>query len=158
VQYPKHSIAQLYEETLEADGLSFESFKSPSKEFHLSGGYRKIFSYPRNVESRIFRYNDPIAQLTHSDIDKLEGKLESESVDGGKLKALRIEFSLDSSTYATMCLRELLKHNTSSSYYKKKRHKNSAGIDTASAASADSKSITDADTAHPIGANTTSSN
>lgn len=62
------------------------------------------------------RYNDVTLPLTLSDLDVLEGKLPPKSIEDGSRIALKIEFSLPSSTYATMVLREILKTETSSHY------------------------------------------
>jgi tRNA pseudouridine13 synthase len=58
-------------------------------------------------------YNDQTIPLIPTDRDRLEGKLLAGSIEGGKLAAVCLEFSLPSSCYATMALREATKTDTS---------------------------------------------
>lgn len=58
-------------------------------------------------------YNHENDTLIRSDIDELNGEAEPTSIEDGKQKALILEFSLPSSSYATMALREILKCDTS---------------------------------------------
>lgn len=58
-------------------------------------------------------YNNENDTLIRSDIEELNGEAEPKSIEDGKQKALILEFSLPSSSYATMALREILKCDTS---------------------------------------------
>lgn len=58
-------------------------------------------------------YNDENDTLIRSDIEELNGAAQPKSIEGGKQKALVLEFSLPSSSYATMALREIMKCDTS---------------------------------------------
>ena len=62
---------------------------------------------PRDVEWSIKKYQEQTTQITPSDLDILR-KTEIVVPEGDKL-ALIVEFTLNASTYATMCLRELMK-------------------------------------------------
>lgn len=59
------------------------------------------------------RYHDDTDALIRSDIEELRGDPEPISASEGQLKAIVLEFSLPSSSYATMALREVLKADTS---------------------------------------------
>lgn len=59
------------------------------------------------------QYNDENDTLIRSDIEELNGEADAKSIENGKQKALILEFSLPSSSYATMALREILKSDTS---------------------------------------------
>lgn len=59
------------------------------------------------------QYNDENDTLIRSDIEELNGDAEASSIENGKQKALILAFSLPSSSYATMALREILKTDTS---------------------------------------------
>lgn len=64
-------------------------------------------------------YNDPNCTLIRSDYEELLGEEEPKSIPGGQYKALIIDMCLNSSIYATMVLREVLKMDTSSAYQTK---------------------------------------
>lgn len=59
------------------------------------------------------KYNTENDTLIRSDIEELNGETEPISIKDGSQKALILEFSLPSSSYATMALREILKCDTS---------------------------------------------
>lgn len=59
------------------------------------------------------KYNDENDTLIRSDIEELNGESEPRSIESGKQRALVLEFSLPSSSYATMALREIMKCDTS---------------------------------------------
>ncbi len=66
--------------------------------------------------SEFFRYNDPTIELSRTDIQKHNNVEAPVSVADGEKLAMVIEFSLSSSTYATMALREMTKMDTSSAF------------------------------------------
>ena len=97
-------------------GLSFESFESSVKDYNLPGDYRRIIVRPSDVEWEIKLYQDPTTDFILSDLEKLKNiPVQSNDEDSGKLRALVIKFSLPSSCYATMALREIMKIETDKS-------------------------------------------
>jgi len=103
---------------MKKDGIDERSFANKVKELSLSGDYRKIIEKPTDLHWQILYYDDyqiPLSVCDHSKILKLPEPI---STPGGKFRALQIAFTLPSSTYATMCFRELLKSNTSLDHQK----------------------------------------
>lgn len=82
----------------------------------MSGAYRRAFIKPIDLNWHLVRYNTENDTLIRSDVEELRGENHAMNVEGGKQKALIIEFSLPSSCYATMALREILKCDTSVAY------------------------------------------
>ncbi|KAM4747049.1 pseudouridylate synthase 7 homolog isoform 2-T2 [Rhinophrynus dorsalis] len=113
VIYPKHKLAVAYEEILAADNLDIKNMRHRIKDYSLAGAYRKIVIRPQDVRWEVVAYEDPKIPLVETDLDKMEGKPLPELNKEGKYKALKMEFSLPPSTYATMAIREVLKMDTS---------------------------------------------
>ncbi|ETE57428.1 hypothetical protein L345_16856, partial [Ophiophagus hannah] len=113
VIYPKHKIGESYKEMLASDNLDINNMKHKIRDYSLSGAYRKIIIRPQNVSWELIEYDDPKIPLFTTDLDKLEGKIPAALARGGKYKALKMEFSLPPSAYATMAIREVLKLDTS---------------------------------------------
>ncbi|KAJ7329573.1 hypothetical protein JRQ81_015747 [Phrynocephalus forsythii] len=113
VIYPQHKIGEAYKEMLAVDNLDINNMKHKIRDYSLSGAYRKIIIRPQNVSWDLVTYDDPKIPLFATDLDKLEGKTPAVLATGGKYKALKMEFSLPPSTYATMAIREVLKMDTS---------------------------------------------
>lgn len=86
-----------------------------SREYSLPGSYRKMVHKPSNVSWEHIQYTDPDIPLTQSDEDRLMGFNAPASNDpNGKFHALKISWSLGTSCYATMALREITRQETSS--------------------------------------------
>ncbi|KAM9634129.1 pseudouridylate synthase 7 homolog isoform 1-T3 [Morphnus guianensis] len=113
VIYPKHKIGEAYKEMLVADNLDIHNMRHKIRDYSLSGAYRKIIIRPQNVNWEVVAYDDPRIPLFTTDLDKLEGKPLPVLPPDGKFRALKMEFSLPPSTYATMAIREVLKMDTS---------------------------------------------
>ncbi|NXY90647.1 PUS7 synthase, partial [Alcedo cyanopectus] len=113
VIYPKHKIGEAYKEMLVADNLDINNMRHKIRDYSLSGAYRKIIIRPQNVSWEVVAYDDPRIPLFTTDLDKLEGKPLPALPTDGKFRALKMEFSLPPSTYATMAIREVLKMDTS---------------------------------------------
>uniref|UniRef100_A0A8C9EMY9 Pseudouridine synthase 7 n=1 Tax=Pavo cristatus TaxID=9049 RepID=A0A8C9EMY9_PAVCR len=113
VIYPKHKIGEAYKEMLVADNLDINNMRHKIRDYSLSGAYRKIIIRPQNVSWEVVAYDDPRIPLFTTDLDKLEGKPLPVLPTDGKFRALKMEFSLPPSTYATMAIREVLKMDTS---------------------------------------------
>lgn len=113
ITYPSNDIAQWYEDILAEKELTSPKLKHNVKTYSLAGAYRKLLAKPENMSWEFKRYNSPTCTLIASDIEELKGvKPDPEESDGGQ-KALILDFSLPSSAYATMALREVLKADTS---------------------------------------------
>ena len=93
--------------------LIFVKFTVNWRDFSLSGDYRYVIVKPARVDFKILNYNDKTVELTKSDWDLIN---ENENKDlnsnikeqNQNLKAVYIEYSLPSSSYATVTLREIL--------------------------------------------------
>lgn len=84
----------------------------------MGGVYRKLMHRPRDVTHEVLHYDDPDFELAQTDEDRLKGrKLPLPPVEG-RYTALKVAFTLSSSTYATMALREILKTDTAASSQK----------------------------------------
>ncbi|KAJ3332646.1 hypothetical protein HDU76_013532 [Blyttiomyces sp. JEL0837] len=116
VEYPRNRIGELYAEFMAGFGLDPFNMKRKQREISLGGDYRRVISKPKNVSWKTLRYNDPNVKLTLSDLDKINGEPEPESIPDGSQIAVVCEFTLDTSSYATMALREVLKVDTSAGY------------------------------------------
>lgn len=79
----------------------------------MPGAYRKIIMKPIDLKWNLMKYNDDTDNLIQSDMGAIHKENIPESDSNGKFVALILEFSLPSSTYATMALREVLKCDTS---------------------------------------------
>lgn len=119
IKYPENDMKKWYKEILESYGLSLEMPKQRARTYTLSGAYRKIIVKVENLSWKILNYNDPTENLIRSDLEELNKLPEPQDVPDGKYKALVIDFALQSSCYATMALREILKTDTSSSSHAK---------------------------------------
>lgn len=113
VIYPKHKISEAYREMLTADNLDIDNMRHKIRDYSLSGAYRKIIIRPQNVSWAVVAYDDPKIPLFNTDVDNLEGKPPPVFASEGKYRALKMDFSLPPSTYATMAIREVLKMDTS---------------------------------------------
>ncbi|XP_045350482.1 pseudouridylate synthase 7 homolog isoform X4 [Leopardus geoffroyi] len=113
VIYPKHKISEAYREMLTADNLDIDNMRHKIRDYSLSGAYRKIIIRPQNVSWEVVAYDDPKIPLFNTDVDNLEGKPPPVFASEGKYRALKMDFSLPPSTYATMAIREVLKMDTS---------------------------------------------
>uniref|UniRef100_A0A3Q3DT12 Pseudouridylate synthase 7 homolog n=1 Tax=Hippocampus comes TaxID=109280 RepID=A0A3Q3DT12_HIPCM len=110
VIYPSHHG---YREMLSADGLDIDNMRHKIKDYSLAGAYRRVLIRPSDVSWEVIQYDDPKISLVHTDFEKIEKKPAPVFNKEGKYRALRLEFSLPPSTYATMAIREVLKLDTS---------------------------------------------
>ncbi|CAL8462051.1 g1582 [Coccomyxa elongata] len=129
IQYPCHDTAQVYRDLAAEDGIPLDSTPHGVRDFSLAalpGGYRRLLHRPRDLNWRLLRYSDPDAPLAHSTLDRLSGApppsvqpiSPDEKVGEGEKVALQLAFSLPSSTYATMLVRELMKTSTATAFHK----------------------------------------
>lgn len=98
IQYPKNKVGQWYQEILSRDGLQTCRFKVPTLKLNVPGCYRKILKQPHNVSYQLIEEHD------------IDVKAEGSHIDEAILSLL-VSFDLDASCYATVCLREIMKHD-----------------------------------------------
>ncbi|XP_034500569.1 pseudouridylate synthase 7 homolog-like protein isoform X2 [Ailuropoda melanoleuca] len=98
IQYPRNKVGQWYQEVLSKDGLQTCRFKVPTLKLNVPGCYRQILKHPHNVSYQLMEEHD------------IDVKTEGSHIDEATLSLL-ISFDLDASCYATVCLREIMKHD-----------------------------------------------
>ena len=117
ITLPSGWMSEMYDQLLADHGLMGEQLTlHKQKEYELRGSYRKAVQRAQDFNYNLVRYTDPDVALTVADEDvclgwQPEGGVEQE---GGEFLALKLNFKLPSSAYATMLLREALKSDTSS--------------------------------------------
>ncbi|XP_030071857.1 pseudouridylate synthase PUS7L [Microcaecilia unicolor] len=97
IMYPSNKVGEWYHEMLSRDGLQSCTFRISILQLNVPGCYRHILKYPRNLSYEVLE--------DHS--DGLESK--DDRKEWAK-QSLKISFVLDSSCYATVCLREIMKY------------------------------------------------
>lgn len=121
IKLPANDVGEEIERLLKNDNLTTECFRKNEKLFISFGSYRKIMVKPKNVKFKLEQYSHPQKNLVETDIDRLIREMKLKDVEGSNAKfsapptsdssdeALIIEFELPPSSYATMCLREIMK-------------------------------------------------
>nr|KAG5701897.1 hypothetical protein BaRGS_014962 [Batillaria attramentaria] len=113
IVYPSNDVHAWYKSLLEEDGFDINNMQRKQKDFSLPGAYRTVVVHPRDMEWQTFQYDDYTIPLALSDLERLNKEPEPVSLPDGKLRAVSVTFTLPSSSYATMALREVLKADTS---------------------------------------------
>ncbi|XP_033301463.1 pseudouridylate synthase 7 homolog [Bombus bifarius] len=111
VTYPPYA-KPWFDEFLAKDGLTTD-LRQKNKKYNLGGAYRRILQIPSNLSWNITHYSEKHSDLIMCDMDEMRRSSAPKNDPKGQYKALIIEMSLKSSTYATMALREILKSDTS---------------------------------------------
>ena len=119
ILFPANDVQHEYTRRLAEHGLTIDCLARGSGGLSLPGSYRRLLQRPQQMKWRILKYTDPNLPLAVTDLMTLRGEPEPEGTPGGTRTAVRLEFTLPSSTYATMCLRELTKQSTELSHQKK---------------------------------------
>ncbi len=124
VKYPSHVIGARYRELMSVDHVDLTT-REGSRDYILPGSYRKLVIRPRDVTWQLLHYDTLTTPLTTTDLERLQRASNSAASEqsaaestSGQYKALRLEFTLPSSCYATMCLRELTKQSTTIEFQK----------------------------------------
>uniref|UniRef100_A0A336ML56 CSON003370 protein n=1 Tax=Culicoides sonorensis TaxID=179676 RepID=A0A336ML56_CULSO len=111
VTYPSNAMSEWYTELLAQDNLTSEALKQKRKIYSLTGSYRKLFIKPQNFSYKIQKYEKPTENLILSDLEVLRNEQLHEIPESAGFKAVILDFTLPSSCYATMALREIIKSN-----------------------------------------------
>lgn len=119
VKLPKNDVTDELERLLKEDDLTLESFRARERIFVSYGSYRKIMVKPNNMYWTIKQYSHPHENLVETDLDKLNREATNRDQDeagscspvksDSSDEALIVGFELPPSSYATMCLREMMK-------------------------------------------------
>ena len=118
-QYPTHNINKaFYLAEMAKMGLEerhWKEMQNAKREYSLRGDYRQIVARPNDVSWQWVLHEDPDEEL----IDPLNMPLEyshnGQKLQGKKHCSLLLRFSLATSTYATICMREFLRISTNAS-------------------------------------------
>lgn len=114
VKYPENAMGTWYQERLARDGLQNCGFRVSGLKLNLPGCYRPLLASPCNLRYQLQRStngegggemkgNSSTKNERHSNVTAVEEKQDSD------LLTLTLNFDLDSSCYATICLREIMK-------------------------------------------------
>jgi len=107
-----------YEKIVEGDGLKMTSFAHPNKCYSLCGDYRNLISKVGDLSYEFVKYEDYKIPLVLSDVEKLENVKFEEQPQGkyDEKTALVVKFQLNTSSYATVALREICKTDLSAQH------------------------------------------
>ncbi|XP_071358417.1 pseudouridylate synthase PUS7L isoform X2 [Trachinotus anak] len=98
VKYPENAMGTWYQERLARDGLEDCRFRVGSLKLNLPGCYRPLLALPHNLSYQLQR-----AACREGGGGAVSGERKQDS------PTLTLNFDLDSSCYATICLREIMK-------------------------------------------------
>ncbi len=127
VKFPTHSLGKFYTDMLEADSLSIECFSTGPSQYRMSGVYRKLLRYPEDFQYSIKRYVRNDEEIIQTDFQRNAEKESKPKVvmyskaatqgssapsDEATKRALHLEFTLTSGSYATMMIREITREST----------------------------------------------
>lgn len=106
VKYPENDVASWYQQRLAQDGLNDCRFRVSSLKLNLPGCYRPLLAFPRNLCYRLLGAVSGEGGCSGSSLGEGQASV-PESKENSP--ALMLNFDLDSSCYATICLREIMK-------------------------------------------------
>lgn len=124
-QFPANQMGEEYrrmlEEVLQVPLVDLKSLFKPKQKtlWDLPGAYRPVYALPSDFKYQLGTYDDPDELLDAA-------LLERKHISGeGKHRGLFVGFSLPTSSYATMALRELMHTDTDPTQHKlkTKRHR-----------------------------------
>lgn len=112
VKYPENAMGAWFQERLARDGLEDCRFRVSSLKLNLPGCYRPLLAFPRNLRYQLQRAacGGGGGEVTGGSSRKSDWQLNGTTAEGKQDSlALTLNFDLDSSCYATVCLREIMK-------------------------------------------------
>ncbi|XP_062914277.1 pseudouridylate synthase PUS7L isoform X1 [Mobula hypostoma] len=102
IRYPCNKLSSWYQEALVQDGLEMSRFRIPALQLNVPGCYRALLARPHEL---VYWWLGGEEELcAKEDFAIGESKLPPKTGE-----ALSLSFSLNSSSYATVCLREIMK-------------------------------------------------
>lgn len=115
VKYPENTMGTWFQERLARDGLGDCRFRVSSLKLNLPGCYRPLLASPRNLSYQLQRAacgegGGGGGEVTGNSSRNSDLELNGTTVEGKQDSlTLTLNFDLDSSCYATICLREIMK-------------------------------------------------
>jgi tRNA pseudouridine13 synthase len=83
IEYPSNSIGELYQALLNEEGWDPRDKRNGAeRELALPGDYRCIMAVPKNLEWKLYRYNDEMQPLSQTDLDIMNSHPEPANVEG----------------------------------------------------------------------------
>ncbi|KAM4569197.1 pseudouridylate synthase PUS7L isoform 1-T2 [Odontesthes bonariensis] len=101
VKYPENAMGTWYQERLARDGLADCRFRVGSLKLNLPGCYRPLLAVPHNLSYQL-------KKAASSEGGGVGAREKKQGSDSDSI-TLTLNFDLDSSCYATICLREIMK-------------------------------------------------
>ena len=119
--YPSNEAGEMTKKLFGELGVTIDMIgKIPDRDLIMPGSYRKVICRPSDVSSNIIEYYDKLQPMIQTDLMKLRGEsitIIPRKEEGDKLLlGMTVGFTLPSSAYATIALRELTKRPTSGEY------------------------------------------
>lgn len=111
VKYPENAMGAWFQERLAKDGLGDCRFRVSSLKLNLPGCYRPLLASPRHLHYQLQGGGEERGGSSSSSSSLGEEQPGVPTTAGSKENslALTLNFDLDSSCYATICLREIMK-------------------------------------------------
>ncbi|KAJ3212048.1 hypothetical protein HDU82_004016 [Entophlyctis luteolus] len=116
IKYPTNEIGDFYKLFMAKYMLDPHDMKRKYRETSLAGDYRRVIIKPKDVTWEILHYDNPHYPLSRTDVDIINGVPEPVSIPDGKKIGVVVRFVLETSSYATMALREILRSDTGSGF------------------------------------------
>ncbi|XP_074553819.1 pseudouridylate synthase PUS7L isoform X2 [Halichoeres trimaculatus] len=108
VKYPENSTGTWFKERLSRDGLNNCRFRVGSLKLNLPGCYRPLLATPHNLRYQLSPAGGGRGEEMEGS-SQGDGQLNGASEGKQDPLTLTLNFDLDSSCYATICLREIMK-------------------------------------------------
>lgn len=111
---PENSVREVYEELMARDGIDMTKSAHKVQDFNVDrilGAYRSLIHVPGNVKVDFIKYEEMDQQLLRTDLQKLRNEEAGvgQGSGEGKRMAMKLDFTLSASCYASMAVREICK-------------------------------------------------
>lgn len=110
VKYPENAMGTWFQERLARDGLDKCRFRVSSLKLNLPGCYRPLLAFPCSLGYQLQSVMEGRGEAPGDSSSRGGRQLSSQTEEAKQdLLTLTLSFDLDSSCYATVCLREIMK-------------------------------------------------
>lgn len=107
VLYPQNDLYNVYKELLLQSNVDIDSMKRSIRDYSLPGAYRRLIGTAKDLEWEFKAYSNADDDLILTDRAKLAASNPTKCDESSARLALVLNFSLKTSQYATMLLREI---------------------------------------------------